>query len=146
VNTRIEGELGFPHRNISSQGQNWLPLANLQPGGMQTADIVAAFLRQNRYRVELYLDDSDPARNKERFDRLFARRPEFEQQFGEPLEWERLDSRRACRIAIYTDAGILTDNENQAVVDWTAQKALDFYRVFGPEFAGKVGETPQPES
>lgn len=146
VNTRIEREQGFPHRNISCQGQNWLPLANLLPAGMQTAEIVAAFVRQNRYRVELYLDDSDPVRNKDRFDRLFARRLEFEQQFGEPLEWERLDNRRACRIAIYTDAGILTDSENQAVIDWTAQKALDFYRVFGPEFCGNVGETTQPES
>jgi CBS domain-containing protein len=146
VNTRIERESDFPHRNISSQGQNWLPLANLQPGGIQTADIIAAFLRKNRYRVELYLDDSDPARNKERFDSLFARRLEFEQQFGDPLEWERLDNRRACRIAIYTDAGVLTDSENDAVIDWTAQKALDFYRVFGPEFAGNAGAAADPES
>lgn len=145
VKTRIEGEQDFPHRNLSPQGQHWLPLANLQPGGMPSADIVAAFLRQNRYRVELYLDDSDSVRNKERFDKLLARRMEFEQQFGEPLEWERLDNRRACRIAIYTDAGILTDSENDKIVDWTVKKALDFYRVFGPEFS-VVGKTTDPES
>lgn len=139
VNAQIEGESGFPHRIISPQGQNWLTLASLQPGGVQSADIVGAFLRQNRFRVELYLDDSDQIRNKKRFDELLHRRSEFEQQFGEPLEWERLDGRRACRIAIYTDAGILTDSENDTVVDWAVKKAVDFYRVFSPEF---IEQTP----
>jgi hypothetical protein len=131
-------EEDFPHRNLSPQGQNWNTLASLQSGGMQTADIIGAFVRQGRFRVELYLDDSNMQANKERFDLLFRRRAEFEQQFGEPLTWERLEGRRACRIAIYTQASILTDSENDEVISWAVKKALGFYRVFGPEFSESI--------
>jgi hypothetical protein len=138
VNALMADEEDFPHRNLSPQGQNWNTLASLQSGGMQTADIIGAFVRQGRFRVELYLDDSNMQANKERFDLLFRRRAEFEQQFGEPLTWERLEGRRACRIAIYTQASILTDSENDEVISWAVKKALGFYRVFGPEFSESI--------
>ncbi|GAB1393166.1 DUF4268 domain-containing protein [Rhodocyclaceae bacterium] len=50
--------------------------------------------------VELYIDrgkDCD-AENKGIFDALHARKDEIEASFGEPLEWQRLDNKRACRI------------------------------------------------
>lgn len=134
VNARMENELEFPPRVPSPQGYNWHRLALLPCSGSQRAEIVGAFVRQKRFRIELYLDNPDEEANKARFDALHARQAEFEQQFGEPLKWERLEGRRACRIAIYTDASILTDSENEDVVHWAVQKAVDFYRVFGPEF------------
>lgn len=134
VNARMENESNFPPRVPNPQGQNWHRLAFLQSGGQQRADIVGAFVRQKRFRIELYLDNADEEANKACFDALQARQAEFEQRFGEPLKWERLNDRRACRIAIYTEASILTDSENEEVVDWAVKKAVDFYRVFGPEF------------
>lgn len=134
VKTKLEQFEGFPHRNLSPQGQNWLTFVSMQPYGTQSADIVGAFVRRNRFRVELYLDDTDGEKNKERFDMLYARRNEFEQLFGEPLEWERLDGRRASRIAIYTIAGILTDQDNEDLVDWTVQKVMNFYRACSVEY------------
>jgi hypothetical protein len=50
--------------------------------------------------VELYIDrgqDND-AENKSIFDALKANRQQIESTFGEPLEWERLDNKRASRI------------------------------------------------
>jgi len=32
------------------------------------------------------------------FEQLLAAKDEIERAFGEPLEWQRLDERRACRI------------------------------------------------
>jgi CBS domain-containing protein len=141
VNGLLEEQNGFPLRNLNPQGQNWHTLASLQSGGMQTADIICAFVRQDKFRVELYLDDSDADANMARFDLLHARGTEFEEQFGEPLEWERLEGRRACRVATYRKASILNDSDSQEVMEWTVRKALDLYRVFAPEFS-----TPDPHS
>jgi hypothetical protein len=50
--------------------------------------------------AELYINrGKDSAEeNKTIFDQLFAARDEIERAFGEPLEWQRLDERKACRI------------------------------------------------
>jgi len=133
LNTLVAEHPEFPLRHLSPQGQNWHTLASLQAEGMQTADIVGAFVRQGRFRVELYLDDSNEQANKARFDALHARQVEFEQAYGEPLEWERLEGRRACRVAIYTAASILTDSENEEVLEWAVNKARAFHRVFALE-------------
>lgn len=48
--------------------------------------------------VELYIDRGDVGENKRIFDQLHARKDEIEAAFGATLSWERLDSKRACRI------------------------------------------------
>jgi hypothetical protein len=61
---------------------------------------------QDECRVELYIDrgkDSE-AENKQIFDQLSSNRQAIESAFGNQLEWERLDARRACRIQ-YTRQG-----------------------------------------
>jgi hypothetical protein len=50
--------------------------------------------------VELYIDrgkDSEK-QNKSIFDKLMAKKTQIEGTFGDSLEWERLDTRRASRI------------------------------------------------
>jgi len=61
---------------------------------------------QDECRVELYIDrGKDSAQENEGiFDQLYANREEIEKLFGGPLEWERLEGRRACRIQ-YTRPG-----------------------------------------
>jgi hypothetical protein len=131
LNARLESQAGFPLRNISPQGQSWIVLASFQK---DSALISAAFTRRKELRIELYLDGGDKAENKSRFDQLLSRKAVFETVVGEPLQWERLESKRACRIAIYTKAQILTDADSPALLDWAVKKTVDFYQAFAPEF------------
>ena len=48
--------------------------------------------------VELYIDTRDRPENKRIFDLLYAARSEIESAFGKPLDWQRLDEKRASRI------------------------------------------------
>lgn len=135
VNAKLVDTEGFPHRNLSPQGQNWHTLASIEADGIVTANIVGAFVRQGRFRIELYLDGPTAQSVKNCFGRLQENRADIEQQFGEPLSWERLEERRASRVAIYREASILTDSDNEDAIQWAAKRAVDLYRVFGNEFA-----------
>lgn len=66
---------------------------------------------QHQTRVELYIDKGEHALNKEIFDKLLAAKEGIEQTFGGPLEWERKDERRACRIKKDLPLGGYRDNE-----------------------------------
>lgn len=53
---------------------------------------------RNRSGVELYIDTGEAEENEAIFDSLHGSRQEIESAFGGPLDWERLDGKRACRI------------------------------------------------
>jgi hypothetical protein len=57
--------------------------------------------------AELYIDRGRKGRdeNKQIFDKLHGRRDEIEAAFGGPLEWQRLDDKRACRICWMQQCG-----------------------------------------
>jgi hypothetical protein len=65
--------------------------------------------------AELYIDRGKGAgdENKTIFDTLFAEKAPIEKEFGGTLEWQRLDSKRACRIRIAFDdlPGLQADPE-----------------------------------
>ena len=49
-------------------------------------------------RVELYIDRGDETDNLRFFEQLAKQKDSIEQVFGEPLVWEPLQEKRACRI------------------------------------------------
>jgi CBS domain-containing protein len=135
LNARLVKETTFTWRNVSPQGQSWLFLASLDRSRPELATIFAAFTRRKQFRIELYLDGGNKDANKQRFDHLLTRKSEIEKAIGEPLQWERMDHRRACRVAIYTKAQILTDADSLTLLEWAVKRAVRFRQAFEPEFS-----------
>ena len=93
----------------------------------------ASFARAGRVRCDLYIDLGEQEENKRFFDALHAERDQIERDFGRKLEWERLDSKRASRIALYEE-GRITDAPEQLtrIHQWLISSLLSLRRVFGP--------------
>lgn len=87
--------------------------------------------------VELYIDRGDAAENKRIFDKLHARKDEIEKAFGDTLSWERLDTKRACRIKHVIERGGYRTPESQ----WTeihsemVEVMIKFDAALKPELA-----------
>lgn len=83
------------HAGISPGRYSWIGTSS----GMRGLNLNYV-LWEHETGVELYIDrgkDSD-AENKKIFNTLHAKKDEIEKSFGGPLEWQRLDSKRASRI------------------------------------------------
>ena len=109
------------------QPQHWYSFRS----GVSGVEYGTSFAQGGRVRAELYIDFEDAGTNKEYFDRLHFERDQFEQAFGEPLSWERLDARRARRIAMYA-AGSLdsTPDDLFRIRAWAIERLLKFKSVF----------------
>jgi len=118
------------HRFTSAkkgQPQNWYTFSS----GNKNFLYGHSFAQGNRVRTEIYIDSGDLDENKEFFNKLFAEKAEIEKEFGQTLEWERLDSKRACRIAIYRSGSIEDSSEElQEIKDWGIQNLLKLRNVF----------------
>lgn len=71
-------------------------------------------VRQHESSVELYIDrgKAKAAETKAIFDALHKKKDHIEADFGEPLTWERLDKKRACRIVRRFADGGSRDNHS----------------------------------
>jgi len=75
-------------------------------------------IREHDVQVELYIDRGKDAEqeNEAIFDKLAASKEQIDGAFGEPLEWERLEGKRACRIAKRLPVGGYRDEERWPAV------------------------------
>lgn len=83
-------------------------------------------VREHETQVELYIDRGTgaEAENKAIFDQLFAQKAAIEQAFGDNLEWQRLDSKQACRIRKVIGLGGWRDAENWPQIHEAAAEAM----------------------
>lgn len=112
-----------------AQPQNWYSFAS----GTSGVTYGANFAQHGRVRTELYIGSDDASLNKNLFDRLFQQKELIEAEFGERLEWERLDSRLASRVALYREGTIDSDSSLlEELRRWSTEHLLKFKQVLGP--------------
>ena len=93
----------------------------------------AGFPGGGRARVAVYIDHTDKDWNKGLFDKLANQMTAIELELDESLEWERLDNRRASRIASVRAGSIDDDQETlEQIQDWMVDCLLKFKEVFTP--------------
>ena len=64
------------------------------------------------------------------FDRLYAEKDKIEEMLGRKLSWERLDNKRASRIALYHPGAITDDQEMLTQLQaWAVEAANRFYKA-----------------
>jgi len=98
------------HAAISPGQHNWIGTSAGLPYGLGLNYCV----RSHDARVELYIDDNrdEGERNKKIFDGLEAKKEKIEEVFGEPLNWEALEGKRACRISKAIEGGGWQDEDS----------------------------------
>lgn len=91
------------------------------------------FAGNDTARVELYIDLGDFETNKALFDWLHDQKDKIEKECGFPLQWERLDERRASRIAVTRNGNIGSSAEElEQIRKWQIERLLIFKKAFGP--------------
>jgi len=125
----------FPLRKgVNPNGARWMYIATLPKDKPdQHADFRFYFASKDRFRVSLYIDSGGKDQNKEIFDRIYSQRDEVENELDLALSWERLDGKRASRIAIYRDGHINSDEESlEGLAKWAAECVSSFEDVVAP--------------
>lgn len=112
-----------------AQPQNWYSFSSGVSGYVYSA----SFANGARLRVDLYIDLHDATENKAAFEKLLEDKGNIEAEFGEPLTWEKLEGRRACRICAYA-AGSIDDAPESLTKHrrWMSEKLIQMKKVFGP--------------
>ena len=108
-----------PKRNKAS----WLAFAS-GPFGFWSI----SFDRDQRCQIEAYLDMYDKSLNKALFDDLAAEAERWDAETGLTLDWQRLDNRRASRIAVQGQPVSFDDAEARADARaWAVDVTLRMY-------------------
>lgn len=94
------------------------------PSGISGITYSAALRSGNRFSIELYIDTGNKEKNKDKFDDLEKHKIDIEDKLGE-LSWERLDDKKACRIATYIDY-----TNDAEMLSWGVEKLKCFRETF----------------
>ncbi len=122
------------------QPQNWYAFA--AGPGLQGIIYGASFAQGGQARTEIYIDRGDYTLNKELFDKLVSEKESLEKILGEKLSWERLDERRACRVAIYRAGKIEDDQQHlEEIRAWMIDRLLKLKDVFAPRLSELISES-----
>ena len=113
-----------------AQPNNWYSFS----AGHGRVKYGANFAMGGRARIELYIDSFDEDWIERLFDHLLAHQTDIESELAASLDWERLEDRKASRIAVVRPGSIDDDDDTlKEIQDWMVERLLKFKEVFGPK-------------
>jgi hypothetical protein len=121
------------HANISPKEYHWIG-ASSGLRGLSYNYVIT----QHEGSAELYVDrgPGEEEETKAMFDRLHQARAEVEVVFGGPLDWQRLEGRRACRIRSAVPGGYRDDETKwPAVQDAMIDAMVRLEKALAPQVA-----------
>lgn len=118
---------GFDNLQNRPDGVNWYWTRGVSVRNRSLASFNYSFGRGGIFRIELYIDCGDQTLNKQIFDGLAAQKEEIEAEVGHELTWQRLDDRRASRIARIFKGHITDGEEALAELRQKAVSAMTHY-------------------
>ena len=111
--------------------QNWYFFAT----GYRPFQYGANFTKDKTARVEVYIDEGEADMNLALFEALEEEKVAIESDFGKTLDWQRLEGKRACRIAMTRPGSIdETETKLEEINSWMVSNLLKFKEVFSPHF------------
>jgi Domain of unknown function (DUF4268) len=111
------------------QPQNWYTFAS----GVRGVVYSIWFSAAGYVRCELYIDVGDRDLNRAIFERLRQEKNEIEKDFGDALQWDSFETRRACSVGASLSGEIDDPPEVvQTLLNWAVDRLLRFKKVFGP--------------
>ena len=107
------------HSSISPSHYNWIGTGAGISGLKYNYSV-----REHSIKVELYIDRGKEAKkeNEHILEQLKENEGQIEEKFGEELNWEKLEEKRACRVSKKFDIGGYRDEEKWADIH---EKAID---------------------
>lgn len=85
-------------------------------------------IANDKLRIEAYLDLKDRDLTKRLFDQFYLERETLEARVGAgAFNWERLDDKRACRIAVYHSISLEDEEQRQQAESWAESTLVSMY-------------------
>jgi hypothetical protein len=140
----VRKDAPFSVRGAGPDGLSWVTIAKVPTDGPSLGSLGYCFARYGRFRVEFYIDSGEKERNKHLFDLLYQRREEIQAALSSiegSLEWERIDDKRASRIALYHDGAITEPPEKLSGLRlWAVEAMIRFQEVIN-QWVNEVMQT-----
>ena len=123
---------GWSRAKAPSKG-NWMTFPSGK-SGFHYSVVFCHRAGRPAFRFELYVDGKDEDDVDRRFAHLMERRVAIEEAFEDALDWERLDRRRASRLACYfpEEVGVNSRERWSSVRTWTLERMGLFREVVQP--------------
>lgn len=117
------------HANISPSIGSWVA-AGAGLSGVAYNYVIG----RNDAKVELYIDrdKQDGRENKKLFDVIHSNKAKVEEVFGHALSWERLDNKRASRIAFHFKNGLNDEDQWNGLCDEMITGMIQLEKAVSP--------------